>query len=215
MNVKEFENARWTRDDQKAFFRHKAAFALVEPGSTVLDLGCGDGLMLSMLKDKQVTGKGIDLSEKGIEKAKTKGLDVSVFDFGSGSRLPFDDGSFDTVISLDVLEHLYDPTVVLKEAARVARKSVVIGVPNFSSLPARLQTLLGQVPENNRPHKGHIFWFNYGVLRKMAGKAGLTWDKLMVNTMFSRLPLIGWVMNKVSSIWPAAFALSFVVRLKK
>jgi len=54
---------------------------------------------------------------------------------------------------LDILEHLYYPKALLLEASRVADK-VIFSVPNFSSLPARMQTLFGLVPENNTAKKG-------------------------------------------------------------
>lgn len=215
MNVKEFENERWSRDDQKIFFRHKAAFDLVDDGSRVLDLGCGDGLMLSLLEKKSVTGRGIDLSEKGIEKAKNKGLDVSVFDFGSGERLPFDDESFDGVVILDVLEHLYDPLTVLKEAVRVSKNFLIIGVPNFSSLPARIQTLFGKVPENNHPNKGHVYWFNYRVLENIVNNAGLRLETIRVNGWMGNTPIVGVITNLLVKIFPSVFALSFVVKVCK
>src|SRR3989344_7979465 len=83
MDVKEFENKRWTRGEQKIFFRHRAAVDLVERSQKVLDLGCGDGLLLSLLRDKKGTaGTGLDLSDKGVEMARAKGLDAHVFDFG-------------------------------------------------------------------------------------------------------------------------------------
>src|ERR1043166_2084581 len=91
---------------------------------------------------------GLDISEQAVQKCKTAGLDARVFDF-AGQPLPFQDRSFDSVVALDVLEHLYDPAQVLREAFRVSRKRVIVSVPNFNSLPARLQVLLGRVPENN------------------------------------------------------------------
>ena len=120
--------------------------------------------LLSLLKEKGIIGKGLDISEEGVEKAKMKGFDVSVFDFSN--QLPFPDNSFDIVISLDVLEHLYAPENLIKEAVRVSKRHLIIGVPNFNSLPARLQVLFGAVPENNRPNKGHVYWFNYCIFEK-------------------------------------------------
>lgn len=213
MDVKTFENNRWTREDQEIQFRHKAALDMVKSES-VLDLGSGDGLLLALLRDKGVSGKGLDLSEEGVAKATSKGLDTKVFDFGL-YKLPFSDGEFDTVIMLDILEHLYDPASVLKEAARVSRKSVIVGVPNFSSAVARFQVLFGRVPENNQPKKGHVFWFNYSTLKKLAQSAGLHEKELRTNTTFQSIPFVRWIFKGLMNIRPSLFALSFVVRFEK
>ena len=218
MSVKDFENERWRHEDQKICFRHKAAFDLIINDSrdgvaSVLDLGCGDGLLLSFLKENGITGKGLDISEEGVEKAKSKGLDASVFDFNE--KLPFPDGIFDVVVSLDVLEHLYDPENLIKEAVRVSKQYLVISAPNFNSLPARLQVLFGAVPENNKPNKGHIYWFNYSVLEKMARDNHLVFKDLRVNTIMENRFLIGKLFKILAKIWPSLFALSFVVKLEK
>ena len=212
MSVKTFENNRWSREDQKLEFRHRATLSMIDRGP-VLDLGSGDGLLLSLFKDKGISGKGLDISEEGTNKAKAKGLDVEVFDFTK--TLPFADGSFHAVVMLDLLEHLYDPESLLKEAVRVSNKYVVVGVPNFSSLPARIQTLRGIVPENNRPKKGHIFWFNYPVLKAMLSKAGLKTVKWQSNTFLESAPIISVIVKFVVKIVPSIFGLSYVVLVKK
>lgn len=212
MSVKNFENNRWSREDQKVCFRHKATLSLVTEG-TVLDLGCGDGLLLSLLKEKGITGSGLDISEKGVTKAREKGLSVDLFDFSN--KLPFPDNTFDTVIMLDLLEHLYDPEFLLREATRVSRANVIVGVPNFSSLPARLQTLGGKIPENNHPKKGHIYWFNYNVLTSLFTKSNLEVVKITSNTFFESVPILSILTKFLTKIMPNIFSLSFVALARK
>lgn len=213
MDVKQFENNRWQREDQKIQFRHKATISMIDSG-TVLDLGSGDGLLLSLLKNKGIEGVGLDLSEDGVSKANAKGLNTKVFDFGN-NKLPFTDNSFDTVVMLDILEHLYDPEALLKEAKRVSRRSVIVGVPNFSSLPARLQVLVGKVPENNQPKKGHVFWFNYSVIRKFFSNIGLNIYDLRTNTFFESMPIVSFLTKALTKVFPGLFSLSFVVKASK
>lgn len=212
MSVKQFENNRWSKDVQVVCFRHKAALSMIDSG-TVLDLGSGDGLFLSLLKEKGIKGNGLDISEEGISKTRDRGIEATVFDFNN--KIPFPDNTFDTVSILDLLEHLYTPENLLREATRVSKKYVVISVPNFSSLPARIQTLLGMVPENNKPNKGHIYWFNYNILRKITKESGLSLVEIRMNTFWQDYFLIGCALKFMTKIWPSLFALSFVVKLEK
>jgi len=203
MNIKSFEENRWKTLKQKPEFRHNAAVSLITKGS-VLDVGCGDGLLLRMLRERGIEGRGVDLSETAIELCQKDGLDVYSGDFTQQS-LPFEDSSMDYVVALDVLEHLCSPEVLLKEMARVARVAVIIGVPNFSSLPARLQMLVGKVPENNYHNKGHLYWFNYDVLLQLCRSAGLQCGTLKTNTFFPFS--LFW---KTAPCMPNLLALSFV-----
>ena len=71
MNVHKFEDTRWAKDDQKICFRHEAALGMIERGN-VLDLGSGDGLFLSLLKQKGIEGEGLDISKNGIGRRARK-----------------------------------------------------------------------------------------------------------------------------------------------
>lgn len=207
-NVKSFEDSRWTSFRQSVEFRHTAALGLIKEG-TVLDIGCGDGLFMNMLRTKGIKSVGVDISDEAVRACTAQGLSAEVVT--SAHLLPFPDASFEYVVMLDVLEHVYDPALFLAEAKRVSKRYIVIGVPNFSSLPARIQTLFGCVPENNRPKKGHIYWFNHPVLMSMAKQAALTPGRLKMNT-FSPFTTLG---NYVTALWPNLFALSFVLELRK
>lgn len=214
MSVRLFENERWARDNQKISFRHRAALELIPQGTQILlDVGCGDGLFLSLLKEKGIVAKGIDISEEGIAKARTKGLDVAVYD--ADGPIPFPDSTFDVVTLLDVLEHLYVPGALLSEAARVSKRWVVVGVPNFSSIAARLQVLSGAVPENNRPNKGHVYWFNEATLQAVVHQAHLLVRQVRLNTIFEHRPILGTIFRFFARIAPGLFALSFVVLLER
>jgi len=125
------------------------------------------------------------------------------------SVLPFSANEFKFVAMLDILEHLYYPKALLLEASRVADK-VIFSVPNFSSLPARMQTLFGLVPENNTAKKGHIYWFNYSVLLKIIKQSDLEILRLETNTIWEKKKIIGLITKFLSKIWPNMFALSFV-----
>ncbi len=210
MSVKNFEDNRWTHFKQKSEFRHGAALSFVPEGSSVLDVGCGDGLFLRLLHERGIDARGIDISEAAAAQCRKDGFVVDVADF-TQEPLPYESDSIDYVVALDVLEHVYDPLALLLEMKRVARVGIIIGVPNFSSLPARLQVLAGKVPENNLPHKGHIYWFNQAVLFGLAKKAELTIVQLKANT-FSPFTYFGTL---AQDAFPNTFALSFVALFEK
>ncbi len=214
MSVKNFENKRWGEGDQEFVFRHAKALEMIEKGEKILDIGCGDGLLLSALAKNGVTGFGVDVSEEGARKCREKGLDVSVVDISAG-KLPFKDDSFDTVVMLDVLEHVYAPEELLKEAVRVSKKYVIVSVPNFNSLPARFQVLFGKVPENNRPNKGHLYWFNERVLMQMCGAENLRLVRMEVNTFWEHHLILGSITRLLIKFWPSMFGLSFVIKFEK
>jgi len=213
MSTKEFEDNRWRSRDQKIVFRHRAAADMISSGS-VLDLGCGDGFFLDLLRQKGISGHGLDLSSDGVKKCLDKGIKAEVCDFAH-EPLPFGDGAFDYVVMLDVLEHLYYPGKVLAEAVRVSKKFVVISVPNFNALPSRIQVLMGKIPENNRPHKGHVFWFNLNNLMRLLGDAKLSVTDFKTNTFWSSRFVLGSLVKMLSKVLPSIFALSFVVKTEK
>ncbi|HEX8148733.1 MAG TPA: methyltransferase domain-containing protein [Pyrinomonadaceae bacterium] len=102
------------------FARTMWVYDNVRAGSTVLDLGCGAG-MLALLKRKGVTLAGLDLSEECALAARRNGYDLTCA--AALTRLPFLDDSFDYVVSLDVLGHVEfgEKDAVLAEVARVLR----------------------------------------------------------------------------------------------
>jgi len=212
MAVEKFENEKWQGKKQGINFRLQTALEFIDKGP-VLDLGCGDGIFLQLLKEKGIKGQGLDISEVAVQKAKSQGLLVEQFDF-SQKPLPFADNSFAAVVLLDVLEHLYQPKDILQEAARLADE-LIVAVPNFNSLPARLQTLLGRVPENNLPKKGHIYWFNLSVLSEILQNSGWKIIELKTNTIFNNRPLLGHFFTLLANLLPNVFALSFVVKARK
>jgi ubiquinone/menaquinone biosynthesis C-methylase UbiE len=101
-------------------------FAKAHAGPEILDLGCGFGAYSLALKEHGLDCFGCDINFEYLRRATASGLPVINVD----SYLPFADRSFDTVLLFEVLEHVGDVQKVLYEAFRVARKNVLITVPN-------------------------------------------------------------------------------------
>lgn len=202
-----FEDRRWSAGDQSIAWRHRVALELIR-AEPVCDVGGGDGLLLRMLRDAGRSDvRMVDLSPVAVEKARAAGFEADVGDALSG--LPFTDGAFATVSALDVLEHVLDPLAVLRELARVGRE-VVVAVPNFNSLRARIDVAAGRVPFQNRPDRGHCFWFNSAVLEHMASQAGLRAAVWRVEPS-ARLGSAGkWLADRRPNLFGVSLAARFV-----
>src|SRR4030066_641878 len=94
---------------------HKVILELIDPSSSVLDLGCGTGELLSLLvREKHVKAQGIEIDDKAIFECVAKGLSVFHDDIDTG--LPeYGDKSFDFVILNQSIQQVKQPDVVLKE----------------------------------------------------------------------------------------------------
>ena len=127
-------------------FDHKIIGDIIDPGTMVLDLGCGDGDLLEYLVlRKDVKGNGIEINEDAIYSCVEKGLSVSHGDIDSGLK-DYPDFQFDYVIFNQTMQQVNKPREAINEALRVGRK-VIIGFPNFCNIKARFQlSVLGQVP---------------------------------------------------------------------
>jgi methionine biosynthesis protein MetW len=125
---------------------HQAILDFVTPSSSVLDLGCGSGDLLSLLvKEKQVKAQGIEIDDKAIFECVARGLNVFHDDIDTG--LPeYGDKSFDFVILNESLQQVKKPERVMRESLRVGKKAI-IGIPNFAFIRARCQIFFsGRVP---------------------------------------------------------------------
>jgi methionine biosynthesis protein MetW len=125
---------------------HKLIFDIIEPDSTVLDLGCGNGELLAMLKEKKnVRGQGIDSNQEAIFHCVEKGLSVFQVDFDSGLA-SYPDDSFDYVVLNQSLQEALHVEYAFAESLRVGRK-VIIGFPNFANIRSRSQLFFkGRTP---------------------------------------------------------------------
>lgn len=110
---------------------HRLIFDLVRPGSTVLDLGCGNGELLARLQtEKGVLGQGVEAEPVQVAAAITAGVPVYQSDLDLDLS-EFKAGSFDYVIVEKTLQTLRRPLLVLSEMLRIGRLSIV-SFPNFS-----------------------------------------------------------------------------------
>ena len=130
---------------------------LILKNSRVLDVGCGDGELMSFLY-KNITKdvRGIEISKQNVQKCISKGLTVIEGD-AEKDLIQFPDSSFDIVILGQTLQAFLNPEKVLNELLRVGKKAIVT-IPNFGHWKVRLHLLIkGTMPvTENLPNE----WYN-------------------------------------------------------
>ena len=109
---------------------------LVTPGSRVLDIGCGDGQLLKLLEETRgVDGRGIEISQKGVNECVARGLSVIQGDADS-DLVDYPDEAFDFVILSQTLQATHRPRLVVEQMLRIGRRAI-ISFPNFGNWRVR------------------------------------------------------------------------------
>jgi len=151
--VTEHEQAKIALSGRPDF---EAIAAWVRPNATVLDLGCGDGLLLKYLtQTRDVRGYGIDIADENVLACVRNGVNVIQSDLEAGLA-GFDAGSFDYVILSQTLQAVRHTEQIVLELLRVGREGIV-SFPNFGRWDQRLQVLRGRMPVSDAlPYE----WYN-------------------------------------------------------
>jgi SAM-dependent methyltransferase len=141
---------------------------LPDPPRTVAEVGCGDGVLLTLLARRGVgeSHHGFEISERAVEIAAGRPEIERVARF-DGATLPVPDGAYDLGILSHVLEHVPEPLPLLREVGRACR-AVVVEVPlednRSASRPAA---------EAGRHEIGHLHRFGRGAVRRLVAEAGM------------------------------------------
>ena len=124
----------------------KVIAELLPNDTRVLDVGCGDGSLMNLLKvSKNIEVRGLELDQDNVQKCIKKGLPV-IQGNAETELHQFPNQSFDFVVLSQTLQAFYDPEKVLKELLRIG-KSVIVSIPNFGYWKVRINLLLfGEMP---------------------------------------------------------------------
>ncbi len=128
----------------------------VKPGSKVLDLGCGDGSLLSYLRDDlKIRGYGVEKDDAKWLASQDNNVNVIQMDLEAGLS-GFEDQSFDTVVLSQTLQAVRNTEGIVQEMLRVGGEAIVT-FPNFGYWRNRMQLVIGRMPvSKSLPHE----WYN-------------------------------------------------------
>ena len=179
----------------------------IDEGSTVLDIGCGDGgVLLYMKKKKDFKAVGADISDIVLNFLDSKGIEVLKFDvndFHAIEKLP----KVDYVMILEVLEHMPNPEKFLKMIMHKAKKAVFFSFPNSGYITYRLRLLFGAFPMQWTIHPGeHLRFWTYRDLKWWLKELSF-YDKSTI-FFYEGIPIL----NK---LWRGLFGAGFIVEIKK
>jgi SAM-dependent methyltransferase len=160
---------------------HKVLAEHLPAHGDVLDLGCGDGRTLgTWIRDRVGSYVGVDVSSAAVERARSLGLDARTIT--DAADLPFDDDSLDAVVSIEVLEHLFEPHRAAAEVRRVLRPGglFLATVPNVAYWRWRRDMALrgvwnpyGDDESIDAPWRDpHIRFFTPATFERMLRRAG-------------------------------------------
>ncbi len=136
---------------------------IIPAGSKVIDLGCGDGTLLQLLKDKNINGEGIDISPTGVRSTRKKGIKASLGMIDAS--LPYNKKEFDFAICNVTLQMVMYPEILIQEMLRIS-KNQIISFPNFAFIVNRIELLLkGRMPKSMM---GGYEWYSTGHIHQLS-----------------------------------------------
>ena len=165
-------------------------FMKINENDKILDVGCGEGVILNYLVGKSKFIYGIDISSHLIDILKKrieKGVNLQQMNIEN--KTPFKDDYFDMIILTDVIEHIADLYISIKELKRILKKNglIFIDTPNIAKLRNRLKLLFGMFPSTgseknnlwdtkngNLYDGGHLHYFTFSSLQLVMESFGFS-----------------------------------------
>ena len=200
--------------------REDLAISLLDSGNRLLDIGCGDGLLLIKARNKYKSLYGIDIVFSRVEQAKENFRNAGINDFTAKKEdfnegLDFEDSFFDAVTMIATLSFIYDPFYSLKEINRVLKKGglFIIQVSNIAYIKYRIKLLFGKLPITTSPYNwesigwdgGSLHYFTLSSLKWLLEYSGFKVEEVKCSGLFSRL----------RSIWPSLFGGDICIKARK
>lgn len=204
---------------------YEVIYNLIGEHEKILDVGCANGNFARELKKKNARITGVELSPVMAKNASTI-LDKVIIGNIETVKFPFHKKSFDTILLMDVLEHLFDPKGVLLRLNPYIKDNgkIIVSLPNVANWEVRLDLLRGKFNSERTTilEEGHIRFFTFDTAKKMFSRAGLKINHfdlvinypLIILKIHNRFPHLR--IDKILKKYvPKLFAFQFVFELKK
>ena len=177
----------------------------------VLDVGCATGYLGKEFAKRGAEVTGIDIAKAALKKASEVLSFVKLVDLNDG-KLPFKDKTFDLIVASEVIEHLFKPSIILKEFKRVLKDDgkLIITTPNLLYWGHRLKFLIGRFgyTEEGPFDVGHIHFYTYQTLTGDLHKSGFRIVK--ENHVYAK----GNIISLLKNAFPGIFAYQFVIKVR-
>jgi methionine biosynthesis protein MetW len=182
----------------------------VPEGSTVLDLGCGDGAFLQRLRnERRVTGVGVDIDAENLVTAVSKGLDVIQEDINDGLHC-FTTNRFDVVVLAHALQELTDPHIALQRMVDIGEEAIV-SFPNFGHWACRFHLgFKGRMPMSKAMPR---HWYDTPNIHFCTVEDFEALCSELQIDVIARATVSGFAQGLLGKYWPNLFATSAVYRI--
>lgn len=170
--------AQKDKREMGGYYPEKINFFLefVGQGKRILDVGCNDGYIASLLLKQNNEVHGIDIVESNLKTAKKRGVLARYHNIEAKS-FPYMEDYFDAVILGDVIEHVFDTDKLLRDCRRILKRDglLLLTTPNVASIGRRLMLFMGVSPyleysielnTNGLPSVGHMRYYTVDTLRE-------------------------------------------------
>jgi len=200
--TKEFNEERYRVEFKIGEFelpRIEKIIDMVPTNKRILDIGCYDGTISQLIKEKNNVVIGLDMSMNALNMAKKKGIECVS---SNADNLPFKDKSFDIVVASEIIEHIFDTGKFLDEINRILKSNgeLILTTPNLALLDNRLRLLLGLQPHyceiELEGNAGHIRCFTKKSLKRLIEKHGFIVEKIRSDILF--IPVLNVVLRKTN-----------------
>jgi 2-polyprenyl-3-methyl-5-hydroxy-6-metoxy-1,4-benzoquinol methylase len=177
MNYQSFYSSiQKDKREKGGYYKEKINFILssIGTGKRVLDVGCNDGFIGSLILKNHNEVHGVDFVVKNLILANKRGVKAKFFDI-TANRFPYKRNYFDVIFLGDVIEHVFDTDMLLQNCYDIIKPGglLLLTTPNVASLGRRMMLLFGispyleyspNHPTNNLPSVGHIRYYTKDIL---------------------------------------------------
>lgn len=196
--------------------KYKTILNLVGSNKKVLDVGCCDGYIGCLLKEKNNKLVGIEANEENAQRAKECYEEVIIGDVESVLTQDKIKENFDVILYSEILEHLKNPNLILSEHKKLLNKDgfIVAVIPNVAFYSNRLSLLFGNwcYKESGILDKTHLKFYTLKTAKELIRNAG--YEITDVEILFHKKKNFNLLKSLLTAVLPGLFGLNFVIKAK-